>query len=105
MSVYGTAAAVYENDLRIHLLAVWDEEPHLKDGPLALSCFAKRRTSLLKHGYKVLKAFWNQQKHHKGAARIKSARCIWFLNLKWFVKLLLSTIPGRDASKEKLARS
>lgn len=55
--VYGTVDTVYEIDFVTELAAVWDKALQVKDGPLALYCFAQRHIDLLKQGYTALEGF------------------------------------------------
>lgn len=55
--IQSTAAAVKESSFVLEVAYVWDNSLQLTNELLKLSCFAQRRTYLLKQAYTVIEGF------------------------------------------------
>lgn len=62
--VYGTVAAVNGNDVPKDLADDSVKPPQLNGGPPEFSCFAQRRTNLLKQSYTMKEGCIGPWKHH-----------------------------------------
>lgn len=81
------------------MVSVWGKELQLKDGPLARSCLAQRRTDLLKKGRTVLEGFANMIRR-----ALKQPDSFDSTTLRDLEEFVLSTFPREEYLKEEPAR-
>lgn len=85
---------------------MWENAPQLKDGPLTLSCFAQRHTSVLKQRNAILKDFTNTvQAPQRVQNALNKPEALDSTTVKEFEIFILCTFIGKVASKEEAAQS
>lgn len=96
--LYGTTATVNKNHLSAEVVHTWDRALPLKDGPLALSLFTKRRNNLLNYGFANLKHFGDLiQEPQKMPHALNQPQSLETITLKELEDYIICTFPEEDA--------